>query len=65
MDVNIQEVVSTVRAVDGDSVLSPRTLAGIVSAVLRAVEERQLHEQRVRAEQCVSRGLPEQLEEEP
>ncbi|CAO3443991.1 hypothetical protein [Azospirillum largimobile] len=39
MDVVIQEVVSTVRAVSGDSLLDERTLARIVRAVLVAVEE--------------------------
>lgn len=38
MDVIIQEVVSTVRAVNGDALLSERTLARIVQAVTAAIE---------------------------
>jgi hypothetical protein len=36
MDVIIQEVVSTIRAVDGPSLLDSRTLAQIVRAVMEA-----------------------------
>jgi len=64
MEVNIDDVVSTVRTVDGDSLLAPNTLRRIVQAVLLAVEERELHARRVRSEQCVSGGLREELEEE-
>jgi hypothetical protein len=64
MDVNIGEVVSTVRAVDGDSLLAPATLRTIVDAVLRAVAEKESHEQRVRAEQRISAGVRAELEEE-
>lgn len=38
MDVIIQDVVSTMRAVNGDALLSERTLARIVQAVLAALE---------------------------
>lgn len=41
MDVVIQEIVSTVRAVSGESLLNERTLAHIVRAVLAAAEEQQ------------------------
>jgi hypothetical protein len=64
MEVNIEEIVSTVHAVDGNSLLEPRTLRSIVSAVMRAVEERESHGQRVRAEQRISAGVRAELEEE-
>lgn len=38
MDVIIEEVVSTVRAVDGAVLLDPRVVAQIVRAVMAAVE---------------------------
>jgi hypothetical protein len=64
MEVNIGEVVSNVRVVDGDSVLSPATLRTIVEAVMQAVAEREMHEQRVRAERRVTSGVRGELEEE-
>ena len=60
MDVHIGEIVSTVRAVDGDALLAPQTLEKIVQAVLRAVEERDAHARRVRAEQRVTGGVREE-----
>jgi hypothetical protein len=65
MDVYIDEIVSTVRAVDGEALLAPQTLERIVRAVLRAVEERDTHERRVRAERRVTAGVrAEQYEED-
>ena len=54
MDVNINEVVSTVRTVDGDGLLSPGTLETIVRAVLEAMREQEAHAQRMKAEQRVT-----------
>lgn len=66
MEVRIGELVSTVHAVDGDSLLTPRTLEQIVRAVLRAVEEREAHDRRVRAERQVTGGVrAEQVDGEP
>jgi hypothetical protein len=64
MEVNISEVVSTVRAVDGDSVLAPETLARIVRAVMQAMNERDEHRSRVHAEQRISGGVRAEQEEE-
>jgi hypothetical protein len=64
MEVNIEDIVSTVRTVDGDSLLTPNTLRKIVSVVLQAVEEKESHARRVRKEQCISGGVREELEEE-
>lgn len=57
MEVNIEEVVSTVRAVDGDALLTPQSLRKIVSVVLQAVNEQDSHRERVRAEQRISPGV--------
>lgn len=46
MDVIIQDVVARVRAVDGQSLLSPQTLQMIVRAVLAASEEQDRDRQR-------------------
>jgi hypothetical protein len=64
MQVNIEDVVSTVRTVDGEALLSPPILRRIVSAVLLAVDERESHARRVRAEQRIGGGVQEELEEE-
>lgn len=45
MDVVIQEIVSTVRAVSGENLLNERTLAQIVRAVLAAVDAQQHRQQ--------------------
>lgn len=42
MQVRIREVVGTVRAVDGDSLLSPQLMERIVAAVIRAIEAQRL-----------------------
>lgn len=59
MEVEIGEVVSTVRAVDGDSILSPRTLEKIVRAVLIASRQEREHEQRRLEESRVTAGVTE------
>ncbi len=64
MEVHIGDIVSTVRAVDGDSLLTPQTLSKIVQVVLEAVREQEEHHKRVRAEQRISSGVREELEEE-
>lgn len=65
MDVHVGEIVSTVRAVDGDALLSPQVLERIVRAVMRAIEERDAHARRVRSEQRVTSGVrDEQMLEE-
>lgn len=64
MEVNIGDVVSTVRAVDGDSLLAPQTMERIVRAVLQAMNEREGHRARVRAEQRISGGVREEQENE-
>ncbi len=60
MDVQIGEMVSTVRAVDGESLLSPQTMARIVNAVMRAVREDQEHAKRVGQERRVTAGVSQE-----
>ncbi|HEX3559746.1 MAG TPA: hypothetical protein VHU19_11115 [Pyrinomonadaceae bacterium] len=56
MEVNINEMQSNVRAVDGDAALSPQTMQKIIETVMQAVEERERHQDRVKAEQQTSGG---------
>jgi hypothetical protein len=64
MDVHIGDVTSTVRAVDGDSLLAPQTMEKIVRVVLQAMRDQEEHGKRVRAEQRVTGGVSQELEEE-
>jgi len=64
MDVEIGEVVATVKAVDGGSLTSPEVMRQIVAAVLRAVDEREGHGARVHAERRVSGGVAEERDAE-
>ena len=64
VEVNVEEVASRVRVTDGDALLSPATLRTIVNAVMQAMDERDSHHRRVRAEQCIGGGVREQLEAE-
>jgi hypothetical protein len=63
MDVQINELQSTVRAVDGDTLLSPTVMARIVRVVLQAVNDQEAHRERVHTEQRVTRGVSYELEE--
>ena len=64
MDVQIGDVTSTVRAVDRDSLLAPQTMEKIVRVVLQAVRDQEAHGKRVRAEQRVTGGVSQELEED-
>jgi hypothetical protein len=63
MEVYIGELQSTVRAVDGDALLSPQTLEKIVRVVLQAVNDQEAHRRRVRAEQRITSGVSHELDE--
>ncbi len=61
MEVYIQDVIATVRAVSTDSVLAPKTLEKIVSTVLGAVRADQEHKDRLGNERKLSAsGRPEE-----
>lgn len=50
MEVMINEVVSTIRSVDGAALLDPRTMAQIVRAVMAAVEAASAQDKRRQAD---------------
>ena len=62
MDIHIENAIGTVKAVDGDSLLSPQTLERIVSAVLSAIDERQLRRDRSNADTSVTSGVASEQE---
>jgi hypothetical protein len=63
MEVQINDLQSTVRAVDSDSLLSPQAMEQIVRVVLQAVNDQEAYRRRVRAEQRITRGVSFELEE--
>jgi hypothetical protein len=62
MDVQINDLQSTVRAVDSDSLLSPQTMEKIVRVVLQAVNDQEAHRKRVGAEQRITNGVSHEQE---
>lgn len=60
MEMIINEISSSVRALDSDTLLAPETLKKIVRAVLEAVEAREEHRERQRIEQQVTHGVRQQ-----
>ena len=56
MEVEISELKSTVRAVDGDSLLTPQTMEKILRVVLQAVHDHEAHQQRAQTERRVTGG---------
>jgi hypothetical protein len=60
MDIIIQEVVSTVRAVDGTALLEPRTMAQIVRAVMAAMAAHSEQEKRREADTSTNTPTGEQ-----
>jgi len=63
MEVEIGDLNSTVRAIDGDTLLSPATLERIVRIVLQAVDDRDAHRWRVQEELRISTGINHDIEE--
>jgi hypothetical protein len=53
MQVIIEEVVSNVRAIERENVLSPEVMRQLVDACVRAVGERHAHDLRVKEERSV------------
>jgi hypothetical protein len=64
MDVEIHEVVATVRSVSGDSLLSQRTLKTIVETVLKAVRAEREAEKRQETDRRVTNGARDEQEGE-
>jgi hypothetical protein len=53
MQVIIDEIVSNIRAVDGQAGLSPEVMRQVVGACLRAVQDMMSHEERTKEERSV------------
>lgn len=64
MEVHINEVVSTARAVSGDTVLSQRTLERIVQMVLNAIRAQHADEERKKRDRRVTGGARDEQEGE-
>jgi len=64
MDVEIHEVVATVRSVSGDSLLSQRTLKTIVETVLKAVRAERADDKRQEKDRRVTNGARDEQEGE-
>lgn len=56
MDMHIEEVNSTIRATDGQELLSPEVLQQIVKIVLERLRSEQEHERRVQSERDLHTG---------
>ena len=63
MDVHIENAIGTVKAVDNDSLLSPQCLERIICAVLNALDERQLRNDRSNADTSVTAGVASEQEQ--
>jgi hypothetical protein len=64
MDVEIHEVVATVRSVSGDSLLSQRTLKTIVETVLKALRAEGEAAKRQQTDRRVTSGARDEQEGE-
>jgi hypothetical protein len=64
MPIEIGEVSSTVRTLDGEAMLSPRVMERIVAAVVRALKDGDAREQRAQAERRVTGGVSDERETE-
>jgi len=64
MDVEIQEVQSTVRAFDGDAAISPRVFRQIVDAVMRAIQQAGDHDKKAGSERAVTGGVSAEQDKE-
>jgi hypothetical protein len=57
MDVQINEIQSQVHAVDSQALLEPRVLQQIVRACIRAINDEQVREKRLRDERRLTSGI--------
>jgi hypothetical protein len=64
MDVEIGEVALDMRAIDERAPLAPEVMRRIVHEVLKVLEERSGHAERVRAERRITGGVAEERESE-
>ena len=64
MDVEIGQLTSTVRAVDGHAPLTPQVMQAIVRTVTDATKDNEAREQRAEAERRVTGGVSQERDEE-
>jgi hypothetical protein len=62
MDVHINEIVSSIRTLDHDQLLSPQLIERIVREVQRASEERAAYHKRTESERKVTSGVRDEQE---
>jgi hypothetical protein len=64
MDVQIDEIVSSIHAVDQQQLLSPHLIRRLVNEVMRAMDEEHAHRKRVDGERKVTSGVRDEQEGE-
>jgi hypothetical protein len=64
MEVQINEIVSSIRTVDQQQLLSPKLLQRLVHEVMRAIEERDAHKRRIKDERKITSGVRDEIEGE-
>jgi len=64
MDIEIGELTSTVRAVDGQALLTPKVMQAIVRTVTDATKENEAREKRAEAERRITGGVSQERDEE-
>ena len=62
--IEIDEVVSTIRAIDGATLVSPQVMRQLVRAVVQAVNDHQEHEMRAAAERRITGGVAQERDQE-
>jgi hypothetical protein len=62
MDVYIADVVSMIRTLDDDALLTPRVKEELVRAVLAAVDEKEAHSMRMKQEMLIPSVARDELE---
>jgi hypothetical protein len=64
MDVEIGQLNSTVRAVDGHALLTPQVMQAIVRTVIEAIKDSESQEKRAQSERRVTGGVSQERDEE-
>lgn len=63
-EVEVHEMVGSIRAMDQQQLLSPQIMGRIVGEVMRAIDERQAYRARVDAERRITSGVRDEQEGE-
>lgn len=64
MEVQINEIVSSIRTVDQQQLLSPQLVQKLVQEVIRVMDDRDAHKRRVMDERKVTSGVRDEMEGE-